>query len=170
MERKIYLATKADTTIGVNFDVTGNKAGRINHKHVSKQEGLAGVRESALSALVEQIEALDVEGLTAPVQIFAVPVLADMVSNGTYKFWLMTELKSSGEAVSAEELELWARFHESYVEKCLYVCVKDIFGCRLPEKPKYKVNKAQKQNDFYVRYCWDEIAKVVSDGPAVVAE
>ena len=88
--KRVFLATKKDLTIGAIADVKSKKAVGFNHKHTTAQAGLAGSREVALSAVIEMMKNFDVKELEAPVQVFCVSSVADMITNQTYKYWLIS--------------------------------------------------------------------------------
>lgn len=159
MEKRIYLATKANTTVGVDFNITNNKAVLIPAmQYNTAQTGFAGTREVALSALVEQLRNLDVTDIDRPVYVYVIKALHDVIANGTYKYWILTGTKSSGEVIPESEMNLWNEFHALYTELGLYVHIKDIFTCKLPKNSKFKPDRLALCGDSYAKALWDKLS------------
>lgn len=159
MEKRIYLATKASTTVGVNYDITNNRAMFIQPmQHATTQTGFPATRESALYALVEQLKTLDVTDIDRPVYIYVIKSLHDMIMNGTYKYWILSGKKSNGEDISESEMKLWIEFHTLYTELGLYVHIKDIFGCKLSSGNKFKPSRNALAGDKYAKVLWKKLA------------
>lgn len=74
--KRVFLATKKDLTIGAVCDVKTKQASSYKHNHVTTQQGLAGSREVALSAIVNLMKGFDTKELEAPVQVFCVSSVA----------------------------------------------------------------------------------------------
>lgn len=171
MEKRIFIATKKEHSVGVNFDATNNKAEKFiyEYKHEGEMQGFADTRMSSMSALINVIENTDVSELTNVVPIFVNKTLADFIQGETYKFWLKTGAKSTGEAVDKAELELIKKFAEVWKDKGDDFVIRDIFACRINDKVKADQSKLAKfklysrQNDAYCRFCWDEIAKLYNE-------
>lgn len=174
MEKRIYLATKANTTLGVDFNITKNKALLIPAiQYNTNQTGFAGIRECALYALVEELKKVKeyVAEVNRPVYIYVIKALHDVISNGTYKYWILTGTKSNGELIPEEEMKLWIEFHTLYSELGLYVHIKDIFTCKLPKNSKYRPDKLKKAGDVYSRSLWDKLSAMgLGDNIAEIEE
>jgi hypothetical protein len=172
MEERIFLATKKEHTVGVIFNATNNTATRIptiKYEHEGNLQGFADTRMSAMSALIQVIEKTDVSQLTNVVPIFVNQQLHDFIEKGTYKFWIKTGKKQSGEEVSATEIELLKSFANVWKEKGADFVIRDIFACRIHDTAKADPSKLARfkpysqQNDYYCRWCWDEIAKLYNE-------
>lgn len=172
MERRIFLATKKENTVGVNFNVTDNKANKftIVYDNAGKEmQGFSDTRLSALSALVEVIEKTDIEELNNVVPVFVNQSLAEFLQNETYKFWILTGAKSTGETIQETEMNMLKKFVDVWKEKGDYFVIRDIFTCRIHDKVKADPAKLAKfklysrQNDAYCRYAWQEIAKLYNE-------
>ena len=109
MEQRIFLATKKENTVGVVFNSTDNKATRIpviKYQHEGDLQGFSDTRLSALSALIEVIDKTDVTKLTNVVPVFVNQQLCEFIQKETYKFWIKTGKKQTGEEVSPKEIQL----------------------------------------------------------------
>lgn len=152
MEKRIYLASKGNTTVGAEFDITNNRAVMLKPiQYNSNQAGLAGVREVALYSLIETIQSTDFTGVDRPVYMYVITALSDIIANGTYKYWILTGKKSSGEDVDPNELELWKQFHELYTQYGLYIHIKDIHKCLLPKNSRFKPDRLALAGDTYYK-------------------
>lgn len=168
-ELKIYMATKANATVGVTLDLTGKTAKRFDVTSTTTT-----TRVSALEVLIAQLEAVDYEALTVPVQVFINDHMIKNIENGYYKYWLMTGHTNDGEVVEAEELALWERFNQVYATNNCFIILHSTFKAKLSEgllaaEGKYSkklgrkivITASAKQNDKYSAFCWDEIEKLV---------
>lgn len=166
MELKVYLASESNLTIGVKLDLTARKATKIEHRSKSSE-----TRVAALEAIVEQLDALDTEKLEAPVQIFINSHMYTNITNGYYKYWLITGENSEGEKISEKEMELWAKFLVLSSEKSLYVIFKDAMKATIKYKKRvsrnYKETKLDKQNTKYISWSWEKLKELVGDTPEV---
>ena len=162
--KRVFLATKKDLTIGAIADVKSKKAVGFNHKHTTAQAGLAGSREVALSAVVEMMKNFDVKELEAPVQVFCVSSVADMITNQTYKYWLISGKKNNGEDVDANELKLWKEFNKLMSKNGMYFIFKSLNQANFKGTPKF--NQAEiAYNKFYYDWAWKQIHAVYPQGP-----
>ena len=168
-ELKIYMATKANKTVGVTLDLTGKTAKRFD-----VTGSTTTTRMSALEALIAQLESIDYDTLTVPVQVFINDHMLKNINSGFYKYWLMTGCTNDGEEVSAEELELWERFNQVYATNNCFIILHSTFKAKLAPGllaaegkfsvklgRKVVITAAAKQNDKYSAFCWDEIEKLV---------
>lgn len=172
MEKRIFLATKKEHTVGVVFNVTENKCNRIPtivYEHAGQMNGFSDTRLSAMSALIKVIEENNSTELTNVVPVFVNEALAKFITDETYKFWIKTGAKSTGEVISENEMTILKKFVEVWKEKGDDFVIRDIFTCRINDKVKADPAKISKfkpysrQNDAYCRYCWDEIAKLYNE-------
>ena len=108
--KRIFLGTKKDLSIGAICDVQTKSATAYKFNYTSEQTGLAGSREVALASVVNLMEDFETKELTAPVQFFVVSSLSDMITNQTYKYWILSGKKNDGTEVNAKELKLWKEF------------------------------------------------------------
>ena len=172
MEKRIFLATKKEHTVGVIFNSTENKCNRIptiKYEHEGQMNGFSDTRISAMSALIKVIEEHDTTELTNVVPVFVIKPLADFLVDETYKFWIKTGAKSTGEVISETEKSFLDKFVVVWKEKEADFVIRDIFACRIHDKVKADPAKISKfkpysrQNDAYCRYCWEEIAKLYNE-------
>ena len=162
--KRVFLATKKDLTIGAICDVQTKQATSFKHSYKTEQVGLAGSREVALSALVTLMKGFDTSELTAPVQVFAVSSIADMINNQTYKYWLISGKKNDGTEVNANELKLWKEFHKLVSKNGVYFIFKNLNDANFRGTPKF--NQAEvKYNKFYYDWAWASIHKIYPQGP-----
>ena len=162
--KRVFLATKKDLTIGAIADVKTKKAVGFNHKYTTEQTGLAGSREVALSALVNLLSNFETKELEAPVQVFAVSSVADMITNQTYKYWLISGKKNDGTDVNANELKLWKEFDKLMSKKGLYFIFKSLNQANFKGTPKF--NQAEvAYNKFYYEWAWKQIHAIYPQGP-----
>lgn len=170
-ERRIFIATKKQHSVGVNFDATNNKAEKFEYeyKHEGEMQGFADTRMSSMSALIHVIENTDVSELTNVVPVFVNETLYKFITDETYKFWVKTGAKSTGEAIDKAELELISKFVEIWKDKGDDFVIRNIFSCRIGDEIKKDTARLAKfklytrQNDAYCRFCWDEIAKLYNE-------
>lgn len=169
MESRIFLATKKENTIGVNFNITENKAVKIpliRYEHNGEMSGFRDTRMSALKALVEVLKNIQTENLTNIVPVFVIRSLFECIQSEVYKFWIKTGKRQTGEEISAEEMQLLKEFVSVWKEKGDNFVIRDIFNCRINDNIKAdkiklsKFKRYSRENDFYSRWCWDEIAKI----------
>ena len=162
--KRVFLATKKDLTIGAIGDVQTKQAVSFKHSYKSEQQGLAGSREVALSAVVTLMKNFDTSDLDAPVQVFAVGSVADMINNQTYKYWLISGKKNDGTEVNANELKLWKEFHKLMSKNGMYFIFKNLNDANFRGTPKF--NQAEvKYNKFYYDWAWASIHKIYPQGP-----
>ena len=170
-QERIYLATKKDLTVGVNYTegLAKAKSFKIENTEDKNITGFAGTRKSALRAIIEVIESFDLKEKDNVAIIYAIPAVSDIITNQTYKYWLMTGKNSKGEDIDAEELKLWKKFYELEGKRGMYYTIKNIFDCRIPDsvmenKVKYaKFRKYSRENNEYSRWCWNKVAEIYSD-------
>lgn len=173
-ERRIFIATKQQHNIGVNFDITNNKAQgfSIPYTGEEKLQGFEGMRISALSALITVIKGTDTTDIENVIPVFVNQALAEFIKEETYKFWIKTGHKQSGETVPETELNLLKEFAELWKTKGENFVVRDIFKCKINDEVKKDPAKLSKfktyaqQNDFYSRDCWTKIAKLYNESVA----
>lgn len=171
MERRIFLATKKEHTVGVNFNVTDNKPSKFTYtyEHEGEMNGFSDTRLSALSALIYVMENVDTTELTNVVPVFVNKTLADFLTGETYKFWIKTGAKSTGEVIAESEMTLLKKFVEVWKDKGDDFVIRDIFTCRINDKVKEdpariaKFKLYSRQNDAYCRFAWQEIAKLYNE-------
>ena len=162
--KRVFLATKKDLTIGAIGDVKTKQAVSFKHSYVSEQTGLAGAREVALSALINLIKEFDTKDLEAPVQVYCVGSVADIINNQTYKYWLISGKKNDGTDLNANELKLWKEFHELVSKSNMYFIFKNLNDANFKGIPKF--NQAEvKYNKFYYDWAWKAIHKIYPQGP-----
>lgn len=165
MEKRIFIATKKDLSIGAVCDVQARTAVSFKTQHTPSQTGFAGAREVALATVVEQLKAFDTKQLTAPVQVFVVSGLYDMINNETYKYWLMSGKKNDGTDVDATELKLWKEFQKFMAKSGQYFIFKNLVDCNFKGTPKF--NKATIAfNKFYYDWAWKSMHAIYPQGPA----
>lgn len=173
-ERRIFIATKKEHNIGVNFDITNNKASGFSIPYTGEEnlQGFEGMRVSALNALITVIEGTDTTEIENVIPVFVNQALAEFIQQETYKFWIKTGHKQSGETVPEKELALLKKFAEVWKAKGDNFVVRDIFKCKINEEVKKDPAKLAKfklyaqQNDFYSRDCWTKIAKLYNESVA----
>lgn len=191
MEKRIFMATKKELTVGVvympNEMGANNKIGKasriptIEYKHEGIMKGFADTRLSSLTALMKVIrdtckeEEDGIAGgnenarLTNIVQIFVNRQLFEFINGELYKYWILTGKKSTGDEVSEHELNKLREFVALWKEKGDKFVIKDIFNCRINDTVKADPKRLAQfkpytqQNDFYCRWCWDEIAKLYNE-------
>lgn len=166
--KRIFMGTKKDLSIGAICDVTNKTASAYKFNHTSTQTGLAGSREVALASAVNLLKELDTKELTAPAQVFVVSSLSDMITNQTYKYWLISGKKNDGTEVHAEELKLWKEFDKVMAKKGLYVIFKNLNDANFRGTPKF--NQAEvAYNKFYYEWTWAQIHAIYPQGPQAPA-
>lgn len=162
---RIFMASKKDITIAVTGNVTNNTVVANKYTYASEQQGMPGVRENALHSLVEAMKAFDIKQATSPVQIYVVDSLASMITNETYKYWLMSGKKNDGTEVHASELALWKEFHKLMSKNSMYFIIKTLNDANYNGKPKF--NQANiAYNKYYYDWVWAQVHKVYPKGPA----
>lgn len=161
MEKKIYLASESNVTVGVNLNLTERKASKLEYTGST-----TNTRMTALEAVIGELKKLNAEELTVPVQMFINAHLYTNIINGYFKYWLMTGKTSEGEEIAPEELTLWEEFLMLNSEKNLLVIYKDSSKATLKHKKKskyYKETKLDKQNDKYITYSWSKVKELVGE-------
>lgn len=163
--KRVFLATKKDLTIGAIGDVRTKQAVSYKHSYTSEQQGLAGSREVALSAIVNLVKGFDTKELEVPVQVYCVSSVADIIINQTYKYWLISGKKNDGTDLNANELKLWKEFHKLMSKSGMYFIFKNLNDANFKGEPKF--NQAEvKYNKFYYDWAWKAIHAVYPQGPA----
>lgn len=163
--KRVFLATKKDLTIGAICDVQTKQASSFKNSYTSEQTGLAGSREVALASIIALLSNFETKDLTAPVQVFCVSSVSDMITNQTYKYWLISGKKNDGTAVNAKELKLWKEFDKIMSKKGLYFIFKNLNDANFRGTPKF--NQAEvKYNKFYYDWAWKSIHAIYPQGPA----
>lgn len=171
MEKRIYMATKSSKTVGVCFDITAKTAKRFDITGSTKTTKI-----SALEAILEQLEAINYDELTVPVQVFINDHMIKNINGGFYKYWLLTGCTNDGEVVEASELALWERFNQIYATNNCYIILHSTSDARLNEgllaaEGKYSkklgrkivITASAKMNNKYSNFCWEEIKKLVGN-------
>lgn len=163
--KRVFLATKKDLTIGAICDVQTKQASSFKNSYTSEQQGLAGSREVALASIIALLSNFDTKELEAPVQVFCVSSVADIINNQTYKYWLISGKKNDGTDLNAKELKLWKEFHKLVSKNGMYFIFKNLNDANFRGTPKF--NQAEvKYNKFYYDWAWSAIHKIYPQGPA----
>ena len=163
--KRIFLGTKKDLSIGAICDVQSKSATAYKFNYTSEQTGLAGSREVALASVVNLMKDFETKELTAPVQFFVVSSLSDMITNQTYKYWILSGKKNDGTEVNAKELKLWKEFDKLMNKKGLYFIFKNLQDANFRGTPKF--NQAEiAYNKFYYEWTWKQIHAIYPQGPA----
>lgn len=170
MERRIFLATKGEDTVGVNFNVTNNEPKKL---HVTcpnedgELKGREGTKLSALYALTQVIKNTNTEELSAVAQIYVNNDLYELLQNESYKNWIVTGVKkTTGKQVTEREMQIVKDFYEVWTQKGLYFVIRDLFKCKISdtvmkdESKIAKFNLYSRQNNIYCRYAWSEVEKI----------
>lgn len=181
MDLRIFMATQGNHTVGVRLNLTEKKAKRFDYTH----EGIE-TRYSALEGVVSELNNIDLENNNVPVQLFVNDHLYKNIVNGYYKYWILTGKTNEGEKISDSEIELWEMFNELYSKHNLKIIIKSTSEAKIGEAlksmegkyatkgrnkgKKITISSAQKQNDKYSSYCWDELKKLVGTGSDVIEE
>lgn len=170
MERRIFLATKGEDTVGVNFNVTNNEPKKLHvvcNNENQELRGREGTKLSALYALTQVIKDINVEELTAVVMVYVNNDLYEFLQNESYKNWIVTGVKkTTGKQVTEREMQIIKDFYEIWKEKGLYFVIKDLFKCKIndsvmkDESKIAKFNLFSRQNNIYCRYAWSEVEKI----------
>lgn len=170
---RIFLATKKGMTCGIKFEeVKGKKSARkftITNDVDTEIVGIPGTVKSALRAVVKILEEADVKKMKNTNQIFVITYLHDMISNETYKYWILTGKNSKGEDIDKDYLDLWKKFYSLMQEKGLYFTFKDLFKARIPDKVIQnktvygKFSLESRENNSYARQCQEAVAEMYSD-------
>lgn len=163
--QRIFLGTKKDLSLGAICNVTNGTAVSYKFNHTPVQTGLAGSREVALASVVNLIKDFDTKELTAPVQFFTVSSLSDMITNQTYKYWIISGKKNDGTEVEKGELKLWKEFDKIMSKKGLYFIFKNLNDANFRGTPKFNQNEI-KYNKFYYEWTWKQIHAIYPQGPA----
>lgn len=172
IERRVFIATRGDNSVIVDYNVTENVPTMKFMQDTNELRtigGRAGARNSAIRALLQIMKQTDVKTLKSPIFIYINKDAYEFISNGTYKFWSMTGVKSTGEIITDEEQELCEDIIKTFGEKGLYFEVRDIFQCSINEKVKKNANAMAKmkaftlQNDAYASACWERLNKMVAE-------
>ena len=164
MEKRIYIASKGQFSVGIEFDVTNNSAIWLEFTPKGDTED-----NTALRNLIYYIEKADTSQLTNVVPIFINSNTYQFLNNGGYKFWLKTGINSKGQPVSETDMELLKKWNELWKEKGDDFVLRDIATCRISEETKADANKLVKvsvytrQNDAYSSACWNEVQKRFSE-------
>lgn len=171
MEKRIYMATKSNKTVGVCFDITAKTAKRFDITSTSKTTKI-----SALEAMLAQLEAINYDELTVPVQVFINDHMYKCITAGFYKYWLMTGCTNDGEAIEESEIVLWEKFNQIYATNNCFIILHSTNDARLNEgllasEGKYSkklgrkivITASAKMNNKYSNFCWEEIKKLVGD-------
>lgn len=163
--KRIFLGTKKNLSMGAICDVTTKKAIAFKHEHTSEQTGLAGAREVALSGVVTLLKDFEVKELEVPAQIYVVSSLSDMITNQTYKYWILTGTKQDKTAINATELKLWKEFDKLIAKKGLYLIFKNLNDANFKGTPKFNIAEVS-YNKFYYEWTWKQIHAIYPQGPA----
>lgn len=126
-------------------------------------------RINSLAVVVDslkEIQEKDVPGLHV---VYAPGVMADAVTDGYFKYWLVTGTNSKGEEIAQEELALWTEFAELYQAMYTNVIVKNIKKASLPKTRRYKVTADQETDNQLQAKAWENLPKV-SNETAEVSE
>jgi hypothetical protein len=180
-DMRIFMATQGNKTIGVRLNLTEKKANRFEYDH----DGIE-TRYSALEGIVSELNKFDLENNTLPLQIFTNDHLYKNIINGYYKYWILTGKTNEGEKIEESEIELWEMFNEFYSKHNLKIIIKSTSEARISDSlkamegkyatkgrnkgKKITISAAQKQNDKYSSYCWDEIKKIATDGGEIIED
>lgn len=166
MEMKIYLASQANKTVGVKLDLSAVKAKKIEYTHEGSETKI-----SCLEAIISEMTKVEVKNLDVPVQFFINSFTYNTIQNGYYKYWLLTGKNSEGETISEDEISLWEAFNNLMTEKGLYIIFKNAFSAKIDSKKKRnskaKITLADKANDKYISYSWEQLKKIVGESPDV---
>lgn len=163
--KRLFLGTKKDLSIGAICDVTTKKAQAFKHTYNSENKGLAGTREVALSAVVEMLKKFDIEGLTEPADFYVTSSLYKIISEESYKHWIMTGKQKNGGKLNESEYKLWLEFSSLMSELNVFIIFKDLQSANFMGTPKF--NQAEvKYNKFYYEWLWKQIYAVYPKGVA----
>lgn len=163
--RHIIIVGRGNGLTRVSYDSTANKANAKDYTGVIDSMVASSTRINALSVIVlamEQLLEKNVDGsLSAekqPTQIFTLGQVTDMIDNGTFKYWLKNGgKKSDGEAVHADEIELWTRFSELYKELYLDITFKNVSKLKLPKNSRYAISNEDRILADYAAKAWDRV-------------
>lgn len=178
MNKRIYIATKANKSVLIRLDLTAKTAKRFEYDH----DGIE-TRVSALEAIVSELTNINFEEITVPVQLFVNDHMFKNITQGYYKYWIVTGKTNDGEKVDKAELDLWEAFQDMYSTNNLLIIIKSTSDAKISENLKSMEGKyskrngkkivitgVQKQNDKYSTYIWDELNKLVGSGSDVIDE
>jgi hypothetical protein len=178
MEKRIYIATQANKSVLIRLDLTEKTAKRFQYDHDGNE-----TRVSALEAMISELTNIDFETITVPVQLFVNDHMFKNITQGYYKYWIVTGKTNDGEKVEPAELALWEAFQELYSTNNLMIIIKSTSDAKISDTLKAMEGKyskrngkkivitgVQKQNDKYSTYCWDELKKLVGSGSDVIDE
>lgn len=169
--RNIIIVGRGNGLTRVTYDSTANKANAKDFTGVIDSRVGASTRINALSIVVltmEQLfakkEAGELDAEKYPTQIFTLGLVTDMIDNGTFKFWLKSGAKSDGEAIHPDELELWAKFSELYVQMYTDLVFKNVSRLKLPKgNTRYAISNEDRILADYAEKAWDRVKIQVPD-------
>jgi Txe/YoeB family toxin of Txe-Axe toxin-antitoxin module len=88
-----------------------------------------------------------------------------MITNQTYKYWILSGKKNDGTDVNAKELKLWKEFDKLMNKKGLYFIFKNLNDANFKGTPKF--NKVDVEyNRFYYNWVWKQVHAVYPNTPA----
>lgn len=159
---RIYIAGRNGATARVFLNAATGKFSSNEFEPVVPYSMKASTRINCLGALVYTLGELkekkdNLKGVSA---IYTVGMVADAISRGTFKYWLLDGKTSSGEELSQEEIGLWNEFTQLYMELFTNVVIKNISTASLPRTTKYMVTSEMRMDDKYSKLVWDKVPNV----------
>lgn len=169
--RNIIIVGRGPASVRMTYDAVQRKTKKTEFTGIVDERVLGSTRINALTVVVatlEQIKALKEAGGmdadTTPTQIITLGMVVDMISDGTFKYWLKNGgKKSDGSDVHPKELEAWQAFSVLYAELFNDVTFKNVADLKLPRNPRFAISNDQRLLAEYAEKAWDAVKIAVPE-------
>ena len=151
---RIFITSNKSGSARVALNTDKNKYGSTVFEAVGDTARVNAL--AVLNATLTEVKEKEAKGLHV---FFAPGVVADAIAQGWFKYWLATGKNSKEEALSEEELTLWAEFAELYSAMFLNVVIKNIKAASLPQNRRFKVTAEQERDSLLQGKAWEILPK-----------
>lgn len=165
MSRRIFIVGRKDAVSRVSFDGKSAKAQDYEAAVPASVEACTRINCLAvLTRTMEQLSTLDLSKEHEPTVVYTIGMVADAISRGTFKYWLLNAGKKlSGEALNATEMELWTKFSGLYKDMFEHIIIKNVSDCTLPKNSKFTISQDQRLDAEYAEKAWDRVKVIVPE-------
>lgn len=159
---RFYIAGRNNITGRVYLNM-GNNGVQYNEYEATVADTVKG--STAINALavmtrtMQQIKDMKENNVvfTEPIVIYTLGMVSDQITRGTFKYWVASGKRNSGQELPEVEMNLWKEFTALYQDLFLDVIIKNISSASVPKKSKYPISKQQRNDDKIVGMLWDKI-------------
>ena len=159
---KIKIFTVAQNGMGYSCTLDGAT------KKVVFAKGITGTFATTLLAnavvAMQELNYVDFNALTEPVEVFVTQQLLETIQNGNYKYWIMTGHKKTGavtDMIPEEELNIWKAFSQVMVQVGEKIIFKNTNRTQLNnfQGSRNRVTSEQRENAQVVGMLWDALGQ-----------